>query len=220
MTINDDTRRLYSHGVKRGGLNIRNPCEGAPEPHAGSKAATAALVTALVEGQHLNLGAHTDTVKDAREAARNAKIEGELAFNKLYGDARSARVRKRLARAEEVGAWLTRLPSRLEGTQTTYAEWHNNLLARYGMVPLGLPAQCDGCGAKFTKEHVMSCKKGGLVGLRHDDVADAAGTLGTMALNSSRVSYKPLIFYGTGVTAGGETEAPASPTKGRKGKSS
>jgi hypothetical protein len=58
------------------------------------------------------------------------------------------------------------------------------------------------------------------VGIRHDDVADAAGTLGTMALNSSLVSYEPLIFYGTGVTAGGETEVPASPTKGRKGKTS
>ena len=62
------------------------------------------------------------------------------------------------------------------------------------MAPLGLCARCDGCGAKFTKEHAMSCKKGGLVGIRHNDVVDTAGTMGTMALNSSCVSYEPLMF--------------------------
>ena len=170
MTMNDDTRRLYSLGVKQGGLNIRNPCEGAPELHASSKAATAALVTALVDGEMLDMGAHTDAVKDVREAVKEARVERELAFKKAYGDARTAKVRKRLARAEFVGTWLTRLPSRLEGTQTSYSEWHDSLNCRYGLLPLRLPQQCDGCGANASVEHLLSCKKGGLVTWRHNDV--------------------------------------------------
>ena len=102
--------------------------------------------------------------------------------------------KKRLARIGACGPWLTVPPNLLDGTVLSAAKFRDNVRGRYGMMPLGLCAKCDGCGAKFTKEHAMSCKKGGLVGIRHDDVADAAGTLGTMALNSSRVSYKPLIF--------------------------
>jgi hypothetical protein len=35
-----------------------------------------------------------------------------------------------------------------------------------------MPNDCDGCGAKMTVEHALSCKMGGLVHIRHDDVAD------------------------------------------------
>ncbi len=81
-------------------------------------------------------------------------------------------MRKRLAQAEEVGAWLTRLPSRMEGTQSTFAEWHDNLNLRYGLLPLGLPQQCDGCGENASVEHLLSCKTGGLVTWRHNDGRD------------------------------------------------
>jgi hypothetical protein len=77
MVMNDDNRRLYSHGVKQGGLNIRNPCDGAAGLHASSKAATAELVKALVDGTRLGLGAHAAAVKDVREAVKAAKIEKE-----------------------------------------------------------------------------------------------------------------------------------------------
>jgi len=54
----------------------------------------------------------------------------------------------------------------------------------------------------------MSCKKGGLVGLRHDNLRNEAGELAAMALNNSRVSYEPMIFYGTGVVAGQQGQSP------------
>ena len=108
-------------------MNIRNPCEGAEGLHASSKAATAELVKALVDGTRLGLGAHADAVKDVREAVKAAKIDKEKAFLESYGAARTAKVRKRMKRAEYVGGWLTRMPSRIEGTQTTYDEWHVNL---------------------------------------------------------------------------------------------
>jgi hypothetical protein len=66
---------------------------------------------------------------------------------------------------------------------------------------MDLCSHCDGCGAGFTVEHALSCKKGGLVCIRHDDARDEAGSLAAMALTKSKVSYEPTIYYGRGVTA-------------------
>ena len=49
-------------------------------------------------------------------------------------------------------------------------------------------------------------KRGGLVGIRHADVRDEAGTLAAMALTTSKVSYKPTIHYGKGVTVSQPTQ--------------
>jgi hypothetical protein len=46
-------------------------------------------------------------------------------------------------------------------------------------------------------EHAMSCKVGGLVHIRHDDVAQEFGYLCGLAYKPSRVSYKPLINHNT-----------------------
>ena len=78
---------------------------------------------------------------------------------------------------------------------------------RYGMRPTNLCSHCDGCKAGFTVEHALSCKKGGLVCVRHDDVRDEAGALAAMALTNSKVSYEPQICYGRGVAVGQESEA-------------
>ena len=47
----------------------------------------------------------------------------------------------------------------------------------------------DLTAAPFTINHTINCKKGGLVGQRHDDARDEAGELAAMALSKSRVSY-------------------------------
>lgn len=53
---------------------------------------------------------------------------------------------------------------------------------------------CDGCGERMTVEHAVSCKKGGLVHMRHDDVAQEFGYLCGKAYKPSRVTYEePLI---------------------------
>jgi hypothetical protein len=54
-------------------------------------------------------------------------------------------------------------------------------------------------------EHAFSCKVGGLVHIRHDDVAQEFGHLCGLAFKPSRVSYEPLINHesrGTAEAAG------------------
>ena len=92
----------------------------------------------------------------------------------------------------------------------------DNIRLRYGMRPKNLADRCNGCGCGFTLNHAMSCKVGGLVGRCHDDQRDEAGALCAMATTESRVSYEPMIYYGTGVNAGqrGDADTVAAESNG------
>ena len=68
---------------------------------------------------------------------------------------------------------------------------------RYGLKPLGVCNQCDGCNAAFT----VACKKGGLVSIRHNDARDEAGALAGQALQASKILYEPMINTGSGPNA-------------------
>ena len=60
-------------------------------------------------------------------------------------------------------------------------------------MPQDIPATCNGCGKKFLIEHALSCPKGGLVLVRHDDAAKEWGALGARALVPSDIAYEPKI---------------------------
>eukprot|EP00957_Ditylum_brightwellii_P156398 11903269-Ditylum_brightwellii.AAC.1 len=64
--------------------------------------------------------------------------------------------------AMQSGAWLTAVPNHMNGTALSAEEFGDNLRLRYGIKPLHLPLRRDGCGAKFTTEHGLTCPKGGL----------------------------------------------------------
>ena len=54
--------------------------------------------------------------------------------------------------------------------------------------------------------HGLSCKKGGFVGQRHDDVCKELAHLCSMALTPSRISSEPEIFHGRELNAAQRTE--------------
>ena len=62
------------------------------------------------------------------------------------------------------------MPSAVSGTEPGRDEFRDAIRLRYGKTPANLPEKCDGCGAKFTLEHALSCKVGGLVIQRHDEI--------------------------------------------------
>ncbi len=108
---------------------------------------------------------------------------------------------KRLEWMGETGAWLLAIPNRFDGTELSREEFQDNLAIRYGLCPRGLPERCDGCNKPFLVEHGLSCKKGGFVGQRHDDVCEELAHLCLMALTAAWISSKPETFYGRGLNA-------------------
>eukprot|EP00956_Cyclotella_meneghiniana_P034535 scaffold105889_cov35-Cyclotella_meneghiniana.AAC.1 len=59
----------------------------------------------------------------------------------------------------------------------------------------------------MTVEHGLSCKTGGLVVARHNDVRDEWAHLCSQALGGSAVGTEPLIFYGTAAVPEGVATA-------------
>ncbi|KAL7526756.1 hypothetical protein ACHAWF_001899 [Thalassiosira exigua] len=68
------------------------------------------------------------------------------------------------------------MPYKLHGTILSAEEWWNNAQLHYGIRPSDLCDcdRCDSCGAGFSVEHGLSCKKGSQVELLHDVVRDEA----------------------------------------------
>jgi hypothetical protein len=124
-----------------------------------------------VTWKELNLAEHKAAVRKASTEARKerAKLEKELL------DERTERLGQRegfrIMWARGSSLWLACFPSRLHGTELSAEEFRDNLRLRYNLAPLSMPSKCDGCGQKMTVEHALSCKVGGLVHIRHDDVA-------------------------------------------------
>ena len=56
---------------------------------------------------------------------------------------------------------------------------------------LNVPSGCDGCGAPFSLDHTLVCRKGGLIIQRHNEVWDAVGDLA--ALVWGRVVSEPVV---------------------------
>ena len=199
--VTKEFRQLLANGVKQGGLNLRNPAAGAARLFQGSSEASKVLVKSLMTASALDSVEHKQCVRQAGAKARKERVESESEFVKVLMAGSSKAEKKRLERIGETGAWLTAMPNLLNNTLLSAEEWRDNARLRYGLRPIGLCDRCDGCGAGFSIDHAISCKKGGLVCQRHDNARDEAGELAAMALTTSRVSYEPHIFYGTGVCA-------------------
>ncbi len=177
--------QLLTHGVKQGGLAIRNPEDTASSVHSTSLAATCHLTVSLVDsGTQFNLGTHRHCATKARQVARKSRLSNE----RLFLD-RRGRDNPSVARQDNrncaAGAWLSVFPNRLNGTSLSADESRDNVCLRYNHSPLDMPAACDGCRAKILVKHALSCKVGGLVHIQHDDVVDEWRHLCGTALSPS-----------------------------------
>ncbi len=116
-----------------------------------------------------------------------------------------------MTRAKETGAWLTATPNLLNGTDLAADKFRDNLRMHLRLTPISLPQQCIGCGDRFTVKHVMTCKKGGLVTLRHNDLKAEWHHLCAQALTPSAVTDEPLIHISQDVHQAGENGAQPHP---------
>jgi hypothetical protein len=193
-----ELRHLLSLAVSQAGVGISNPTLTADDAHRTSVACTSHLSTTLREGQDLDAQVHSRHVgTERRQSQRLRKKSGQASLAAVSAAAPKA-TQRRLSRARETGAWITSMPDSLNGTVLSAEEFRDSLRLRYGLKPHALPESCDGCGQRFSVGHALSCKKGGLVLLRHNDLVAEWHELSAQALTPSAVSDEPLIHSGQG----------------------
>ena len=72
--------------------------------------------------------------------------------------------------------WLNNIPIEEFNYSINKQQFLNAVRLRYQLPMPNLPTRCS-CGEKFDAQHVMSCKKGGFVTLRHNKLRDSTGAL-------------------------------------------
>jgi hypothetical protein len=179
--VTAEQQAVMSQGVKQAGLVIRNPVDCAELNYGVSKRAVEVLVKSMVNGTRLFLAEHRSKVRVSSTWGRGERVCSEEAANTRQANKLGLREKHRLQRACNSGIWSSVLPNRFNGTVVSAEEFWDNLHLRYNLMPLDLPEKCDGCGAGFSVEHALSCKVGGLVHIRHDDVAQEDGWVENMA---------------------------------------
>eukprot|EP00978_Attheya_sp_CCMP212_P037992 scaffold183996_cov58-Attheya_sp.AAC.2 len=119
--------------------------------------------------------------------------------------------RRVIEQGNKTGAWLTVLPSIVNGMTLSADEFRDGLAIRYVYELLNLPDKCDGCGAKSSVGHALQCKIGGLVIMRHNQVKDELGYLAGITTSSNAVRDEPLINQSHAATGGAAANANANP---------
>ena len=78
---------------------------------------------------------------------------------------------KALEASQEKGAssWLNALPLKTQGFLLDKQSFRVAIFTRYGIPLRRLPTHCV-CGAKFSVEHALTCKKGGFITSRHNEI--------------------------------------------------
>ena len=95
----------------------------------------------------------------------------------------------------EMSSWLNVVPAARHQFHLSAQEFRDALAIRYKKPLLGIPPQCDGCSAPFDLAHALSCRKGGLVTQKHNEVRDAFGDLASLAWN--QFVKKPVVREAT-----------------------
>jgi hypothetical protein len=208
-------RSLLVLPVRQAGLGIPNPTATAGPCYAASKACTSHLTASLLNGSELDTNSFVaDAAKSRRLLKKTREHEAQTRFLELQ-KAVSAGDARRMLRAKGTGAWLTAMPSTLNGTELSVDEFRDSIRMRFGLTPSSLPHRCEGCGQRFSVEHAMTCKKGGLVMLRHNDVAAEWHHLCAQALTPAAITDEPLIHMCRDVQqAGANGTAPPPELRG------
>ena len=186
--VSDLERSLLALPYRHGGLGIRNPMESASSAYETSVRITQ-LLADLIVAQNMNL------LELDRERVQTIKTEVAAESEKALitkreeiAAALDPKSKRLLECAQEKGAssWLSALPLKRLGYTLNKQEFRDALCLRYGWRIPSMPAHC-GCGAVNSVNHILICKKGGYVIMRHNALRDTEARIMQKVCSDVRV---------------------------------
>ena len=187
-----DFNDLLSLPTSKGGLGIPDLESDAQYQYASSKKITSIHVESLSSQEHLlrEKDGNDKTLDNLIAAVRKDKSD---ALNTKCTSVTANLTPDMLAlhkQNNDKGAshWLNAIPLFEQGFNLSKTEFRDALRLRYSIPLSGLPSFCV-CGEKFDEVHALSCKKGGFINQRHDNIRN----LFTALLNKvcTNVSSEP-----------------------------
>ena len=161
--------------TRHGGLGIPNSVDLANQEWDASHALTGSLQKALLErADHFRIDPRTiQTNRAARLRARDEELK-KIADDMAQGlSGRAARGFEE-ARLRGGSSWLSFAPLDELGLSMDRQTFRDAVALRMGVeLPDGMPASCPSCGEDADLDHLLSCKKGGGVVRRHNEVMRA-----------------------------------------------
>ena len=101
--------------------------------------------------------------KSEREKLKREQVDAKLSTSSLRA--------VQMAREKGASNWLSVKPSSELGFVLHKADFKDALALRYNRHIKDLPSLCQ-CGKPFSVSHAMSCKTGGFIHIRHNDIRD------------------------------------------------
>ena len=186
--VTDLERRILALPYRHGGMGIRNPVTTADCAYEASVHITQPLANLIVQQE-------MDLSKLDREAVRAIKSEVTAEKEQTFvaeGNAIAAELddkgKRLLTCAQEAGAsaWLAALPLKKLGYCLNKQEFRDALCLRYGWKIADMPAHCA-CGKLNSIDHVLICKHGGYVIMRHNALRDTEAKIMEQVCSDVRV---------------------------------
>ena len=186
--ISSQERCIFSLPTRFGGLHVLNPTECCEFLYSTSRKTTAVITLSLKEHSTFYSSEHSDVVAQVQAAILKEKeIDFEERFLSIVAHLNSEQ-RRSVQRAKDakISSWLNVLPVVRYNFDMSATEFRDALAIRYRKLLLNIPSDCDGYGATLSLSHALSCRKGGLVIQRHNEIRDAFGDLATLVWNQVR----------------------------------
>ena len=170
--VNDLERKLLALPPRLGGMGIINPSDASQFEYESSCKLTdqqQQFIVDQVDNGEIDVNALTKAKLKIKESRAEKQLE---VLEEILQSVDSSQ--KRLIECTiEKGAsnWLNCLPLKSEGYSLNKQEFKDSIKLRYGWQLEGLPSTCA-CGQSFSVSHASSCKLGGFIHMRHNEVRD------------------------------------------------
>ena len=167
---------LYSLPVKHGGLGIPILSKISEIHYKHSKSISAPLASVIImQGSPIPDSKIINDIKYSKKKESDVLLKEKILTVNQKIDAET---QKAINDASQPGAScsLSAIPLEQYGFSLNKAEFRDAIMLRYGKELKGLPATYS-CGQKYDTTHVLNCKKGGFVTIRHNNIRDYEANL-------------------------------------------